>query len=244
MDDATLVTEPVAAMPIDDVQSPEGDPALNAPESELETGAALRITPTDPNEICTEQIIEALLFASDAPLPPRRLAELAGADSVRDVRACVETLNDRYGQAGMTFRIEELAGGYQMLSLPAFGPWLAKLDRDRGQSRISDAAMETLSIIAYRQPIIRADVEAVRGVACGEVLNRLREMGLVKIVGRAEVVGRPLLYGTTKKFLDVFGLGRLEDLPPMEALAIKARVESPSPTDQEPPEPARKAAGA
>jgi segregation and condensation protein B len=93
----------------------------------------------------------------------------------------------------------------------------------RAQTRLSPAALETLSIIAYKQPIIRADIEAIRGVAVGEVLNRLREMGLVRIVGRAEVVGRPLLYGTTKKFLDVFGLADLEDLPPLEALNLRRR---------------------
>jgi segregation and condensation protein B len=125
--------------------------------------------------------------------------------------------------AKLSFRIEEIARGYQMMTLPRFQPWLAKLTAQRVQTRLSPAALETLSIVAYKQPIIRADIEAIRGVAAGEVLNRLREMGLVRIVGRAEVVGRPLLYSTTKKFLDVFGLADLDDLPPLEALNLRRR---------------------
>jgi len=166
-------------------------------------------------------VIEALLFASDAPLSAARLAELAGAGTAGDVRKHIEILNAKYAAVGVSFRIEEIARGYQMLTLPAYQPWLAKLDKHRGQNRLTGAALETLSIVAYKQPVIRADVEAIRGVACGEVLNRLREMGLVKIMGRAEIVGRPILYGTTRKFLDVFGLADLEDLPPMESLLLR-----------------------
>lgn len=108
-----------------------------------------------------------------------------------------------------------------MLTLATYRQWLARLEKHRNQTRLTDAALETLSIVAYKQPVIRADVEAIRGVACGEVLNRLREMGLVKIIGRAEIVGRPMLYGTTRKFLDIFGLADLDDLPPMETLSLK-----------------------
>jgi segregation and condensation protein B len=167
------------------------------------------------------QIVEALLFASDAPLTAARLSELSGVNAVREVKRLIGSLNARYESAGLTFRIEEIARGYQMLTLPAYQPWLSKLEKHRGQTRLSGAALEALSIVAYKQPVIRADIEAIRGVACGEVLNRLREMGLVKIVGRAEIVGRPLLYGTTRRFLEVFGLSDLEDLPPMEALSLR-----------------------
>lgn len=168
-----------------------------------------------------EQVIEALLFASDAPLSLTRLAELAGITSLRDVRLHIAELNAKYMAARLSFRIEEIARGFQMLTQPAFQPWLARLAQQQAQTRLSPAALETLSIIAYKQPVIRADIEAIRGVGCGEVLNRLRELGLVKIVGRAEIVGRPLLYGTTRKFLDVFGLADLDDLPPLEALALR-----------------------
>ncbi len=168
-------------------------------------------------------IVEALLFSADTPLGASRLAELIGGCTANEVRLAISALNDKYTLASLSFRIEEIARGFQMLTLPRFQPWVARLNAQRAQTRLTGAALETVSIIAYKQPIIRADVEAIRGVACGEVLNRLREMGLVRIVGRAEVVGRPLLYGTTRKFLDVFGLADLDDLPPIEALAVRRR---------------------
>ncbi len=170
-------------------------------------------------------ILEALLFSSDAPLSLARLAELLDVKPV-EARLLIAELNDKYTLAKMAFRIEELAGGYQMLTLPAYEPHLRKLHKARAQTRLSNAALEALAIVAYKQPIIRADIEAIRGSACGEVLNRLREVGLVRIVGRAEIVGRPMLYGTTRKFLDIFGLASLEDLPPMEALSLKKRLEA------------------
>lgn len=193
------------------------DPPPDAPAADE---AALRAAEPPAAAPTPAQIIEALLFASDSPLGLARLAELAGVGQTQ-ARLCVADLNDKYAAAGLSFRIDEIARGYRMLTLPRFQPWLAKLDKQRAETRLSAAALETLAVVAYKQPLIRADIEAVRGVACGEVLNRLREMGLVKIVGRAEVVGRPMLYGTTKKFLDLFGLADLDDLPPMEALLLR-----------------------
>jgi segregation and condensation protein B len=151
-------------------------------------------------------------------------------------------LNDKYRAAGLSFRIEEIAHGYQMLTQPQFKPWLARLAKQQAQTRLSGAALETLSIVAYKQPVIRADIEAIRGVACGEVLNRLREMGLVRIVGRAEIVGRPMLYGTTRKFLDVFGLADLDDLPPMEMLTIRRAAAPQAAAEADPALPAARAA--
>jgi segregation and condensation protein B len=136
----------------------------------------------------------------------------------RDVRRHIKSLNARYQEQGSSFRIEEIAGGFRMMTLPAYNRWLVKLLRVRQETKLSAAAMETLAIVAYKQPCTRADIEAIRGVAAGDVLNRLREMNLVKIVGRAEDLGRPMLYGTTKRFLEVFGLPGLEDLPQVEAL--------------------------
>ncbi|MHC4210645.1 MAG: SMC-Scp complex subunit ScpB, partial [Planctomycetota bacterium] len=109
-----------------------------------------------------------------------------------------------------------VAGGWQLLTLPALGPLVSRLHRDRRESRLSQPALETLSIIAYRQPIMRAEIEAIRGVACGEVLRALLERRLVRITGRAEQLGRPMLYGTTGHFLKVFGLPGLDALPPLE----------------------------
>lgn len=169
-------------------------------------------------EIRPERVLEAILFSAESPLAAAKLASILGVGDAKDVRRQVEELNEQYASLSLSFRIEEIAGGYQMLTLPAYNHWLAKLLRSRQESKLSSAALETLAIVAYKQPCTRADVEAVRGVAVGDMLNRLREMNLVKIVGRAEDLGRPLLYGTTKKFLEVFGLPSLEDLPQVEAL--------------------------
>lgn len=140
----------------------------------------------------------------ETPQQKRAAAQVADA---------VAALNARYEADGRTFRIESVAGGRQVMTLPAFGPVVARLKGVREQGRLTQAALETLAIIAYRQPILRADLESIRGVACGEVLRSLMERRLVKIVGRADEVGRPMLYGTTTEFLKQFGIGRLDDLP-------------------------------
>ncbi len=167
----------------------------------------------EDTEINPDLVVEAVLFATDEPIPPAKLVEIVGTGDVREMRKIIETLNEKYEQMGTAFRVEEIAGGYQMLTLPIFNNWLKKLVKVRAESKLSPAALETLAIIAYKQPILRVDVEAIRGVAAGEMIRQLSEKGLVKIVGRAEELGRPLLYGTTKKFLQVFGLASLKDLP-------------------------------
>jgi len=134
-------------------------------------------------------------------------------EAVRVVREAVDALNQQYAATNRAFRVESVAGGRQMLTIAAFGPVLARIKGQRAQTRLSQAALETLAIIAYRQPMLRAQLEAIRGVACGEVLRSLMERRLVKIVGRAEEVGRPMLYGTTPEFLRVFGIATLSDLP-------------------------------
>jgi segregation and condensation protein B len=168
--------------------------------------------------ISTEQVVEALLFASDSPLTLQKIVSIVGVGSARDMRKHIESLNERYQQQGNSFRIDSIAGGYKMMTLPDYNTWIRKLKKNRQESKLSQAAMETLAVVAYKQPVVRAEIEAIRGVAAGEMLNRLREMGLVKIVGRAEDVGRPMLYGTTRRFLEVFGLASLDDLPQVEEL--------------------------
>jgi segregation and condensation protein B len=168
-------------------------------------------------ELTVESVVEAVLFASDESLSPARLAEIVGT-SVKQVRGHVEELNNKYRANNNAFRIEQIAGGYQMLTLNSYNHWLEKLVRVRSDSKLSPAALETLAIIAYKQPVIRADIEAIRGVAVGEIVRNLIYKGLVKITGRAEVLGRPMLYGTTKKFLRTFGLNTLKDLPKVEEL--------------------------
>jgi len=168
-------------------------------------------------ELTVESVIEAVLFASDEPLTDGRLAGIVETEP-KQVRQHIKSLNERYHANNNAFRIERIAGGYQMLTLSPYNLWLKKLLRVRSDNKLSAAALETLAIIAYKQPIIRADIEAIRGVAVGEVIRSLCYKGLVKIVGRAEVLGRPMMYGTTKKFLEVFGLNTLKDLPKIEEL--------------------------
>ena len=162
-----------------------------------------------------EQRIEALLMVADRPMTDARVAEVLSVQDPKGtkVREAVDALNARYAADGRTFRIERLAGGNQVMTLPAFGPVVARLRGVREQGRLTQAALETLAIIAYRQPILRADLESIRGVACGEVLRSLMDRRLVKIVGRADEVGRPMLYGTTSEFLRQFGIGKLDELP-------------------------------
>jgi segregation and condensation protein B len=182
-------------------------------------GLAAAGTAANNGNLTIESIIEAILFASDEPLSAERLVAIAEFNGgVKQVKQCIETLNQQYADAGRSFRIEEIAGGFQMMTLPEYNNWLRKLLRDRGDNKLTPAALETLAIVAYKQPVIRADVEAIRGVACGEMIRSLMYKGLVKIVGKAEILGRPLLYGTTKKFLEVFGLSTLKDLPKVEEL--------------------------
>ncbi|MBN2457350.1 MAG: SMC-Scp complex subunit ScpB [Sedimentisphaerales bacterium] len=164
-----------------------------------------------------ESVLEAVLFASDESLTTARLADIVGIGA-KQLRQYIKGLNEKYEANNHAFRIEQIAGGYQMLTLSAYNQWLNKLLRVRSDSRLSAAALETLAVIAYKQPIIRADIEAIRGVSSGEIVRNLIYKGLVKIIGRAEVLGRPMLYGTTKKFLEVFGLNSLKDLPKVEEL--------------------------
>ena len=148
--------------------------------------------------------------AAEEPAPEETPQQKRAAAQVREA---IDALNARYASDGRTFRIESVAGGRQVMTLPAFGPIVARLKGVREQGRLTQAALESLAIIAYRQPILRADLESIRGVACGEVLRSLMDRRLVKIVGRADEVGRPMLYGTTTEFLKQFGIGKLDELP-------------------------------
>jgi segregation and condensation protein B len=181
--------------------------------------------------------LEALLFSTHHPLTAGRLGELLELESTSAVRRAIKQLNEVYEQSGRCFRIEQVAGGYQMLTLPDFGALIKKLVQKESDAKLSKSAMETLAIIAYKQPILRVDIEGIRGVACGETIRSLMERHLVKIAGRAEEPGRPILYGTTKRFLEIFGLNTLDDLPKSESGAkpklevtthVAAAVEQPA----------------
>ena len=168
-----------------------------------------------------QQRVEALLFASERSLSETKMKTVLGIDSqdaTKQITNAIETLNASYDDTNRAFRIERIAGGYRVMTREELAPLVSRLHAERQMQKLSQAALETLSILAYRQPVMRAEIEVIRGVACGEVLRGLMERRLVKIVGRAEELGRPMLYGTTKDFLNIFGLASLKDLPEVQGL--------------------------
>lgn len=236
---ATSDTTPPDQDAYDDSSDEDGEDGVDVVDqaedpSGVAAGGASDDSLADVVEIHPRRVVEAILFAADSPMPPAKIAKVLGVGDARDVRKHIDRLNEEYEEQGRAFRIEQIASGFQMLTLPAFNSWLSKLLKARQETKLSPAAMETLAIIAYKQPCTRADIEAVRGVAAGDLVNRLREMNLVKIVGRAEDLGRPLLYGTTRRFLEVFGLPSLEDLPQVEALSSGAKAKPQATPDAEP----------
>jgi segregation and condensation protein B len=204
--------------------APAAQPAP-APESGPGSGA---VASTDiPPELTGR--VEALLISVDRALSAQRIAEAVGllpksegeeaasgkevARAAKTVAAAISVLNDQYQATSRAFRIEELSAGYRVMTLPAYAATVAEFHKARQQTKLSRAAVESLAIIAYKQPITRAELESIRGVSCGEVLKSLLERRLITIRGRAEELGRPMLYGTTKQFLDTFGLASIKDLP-------------------------------
>lgn len=173
------------------------------------------------------QIVEAVLFAADAPLTAD---EIARADESLDedlVEQAIRFLRAEYDDAQRSFQIAEIAEGYQILTRPEFAPYLERFDNVPRSSRVSGPALETLAIIAYRQPLGRIEIEYVRGVGSAGVLKTLQDRELIDVVGRAETMGRPVLYGTTPKFLEHFGFKSLEDLPRPEELPVILRERIP-----------------
>jgi segregation and condensation protein B len=171
--------------------------------------------------------VEAVLISRSRPIPAEAMAKGLGLlDSEASaavkkaalgaITQAVEALNKAYEATERAFRIETVAGGLRLVTLPEYGSTVAAFLNQETSSKLSRPAIETLAIIAYRQPVTRADIEAIRGVACGEVLRGLLERRLIAVTGRSEELGRPMLYGTTKQFLDAFGLASLADLPARE----------------------------
>ncbi len=178
-----------------------------------EASHAPEIQTEDLSQAEKRRRIEAVLFLSREAASSRKLAKLAGLADATEARTLVRQLNQQYEQDGRVFRIEEVAGGMTMLTRPQFAPWLRRLAHLPRVTKLSQSAMETLAVVAYRQPVLRADVEAIRGVGCSEVLKQLMETELVRISGRSEDLGRPYLYGTTNRFLQIFGLRSADRLP-------------------------------
>ena len=170
--------------------------------------------------------VEAVLFVSETAVSPKRLAQLATLADSTEAARIVNELNAAYDRDGSSFRIERAANGYLLLTRPVYAHWLGRVHQRQGAMKLSPPAMETLTVVAYRQPITRADIEAVRGVQCTEMLKQLMDRGLVRIGGEDNSLGRPYLYETTRKFLEVFGLRGLDDLPRADHLRDRRRADS------------------
>lgn len=205
----------VAAVADASTEQPDGQVQESPEDIATEPG------PVDPH--IDLGLMEAYLFSTHSPLTAGKLAELFNLESTKPIRKAIRILNEQYEQTRRCFRVEQVAGGFQLLSLPEFGEKLKALHQKEQDSKLSKAALETLAIVAYKQPILRAEVESIRGVASGETIRSLMEKHLVKIAGRAEEPGRPILYGTTKRFLEVFGLNSLKDLPQPDQLQARAQ---------------------
>ena len=205
---AEVAAEEERAAALTDAEQEEPEPA--EPPKEL---------PPEAVALC-KSAIEAMLFSSRDPIGSRKLAEPlkdTGIDS-RGVRRIIAQLMQEYADSRRGFAIEEVAGGFRMVTRTDYAEYVSRLQGESASARLSQAALETLAVIAYKQPVARADIEAIRGVQAGPLLRALLQKGLVKITGRAEILGRPLLYGTTKKFLEYFGLKSLNELPRVEEL--------------------------
>ena len=178
------------------------------------------------------RIVEALVLASPEPISAARLGKIVPEGTAALVRELVGELNENYEKQDCAFEIWEVAGGFQIRTRAEFSGYLQQLQKQR-PLRLSQAALETLSIVAYKQPATRAEVEAVRGVEVGAVVKTLMERQLVRMVGRRDVPGRPMLYGTTRRFLEIFGLESVKDLPRLKELEDLAREQGLAGADPE-----------
>ena len=182
-------------------------------------GESQGIDPAASDEDARNQgIVEALLMASDNPLGASQIASMLDGVRAGDVRAYVEDLNTLYGRTGRSFKISEIAGGFLFMVHSEYGVWVRRLLKDKAPVRLSSAALETLAIIVFKQPVMKVEVEHIRGVSVDGVVRHLLEKGLIRIAGRSDAPGRPLLYGTTRDFLKHFGLKTLSDLPKVREL--------------------------
>lgn len=173
--------------------------------------------------------LEAALFVADGALSLRRLSQVATLADAREAQTLIDELNALYDAGGSPFRVERVATGVQLLTRPRLANWLDRVHQRRSHLKLSSSAMETLAIIAYRQPCTRADVEAIRGVQSAEIIKQLMERNLVRVAGEDDSLGRPYLYGTTRLFLETYGLTHLADLPLADLLRPSAPASDPAP---------------
>ncbi|HRC42525.1 MAG TPA: SMC-Scp complex subunit ScpB [Nitrospira sp.] len=207
-----------------EVREPVDEPtaSLDAVEVEPEVGqgviteiSAPAADPALSDVRALKGIIEALLFVTAEPIPVTRFLALLGAVTKQDIDQALSSLAQDYEQEGRGLQLAEVAGGYRIVTKAEFAPWLKRLEKVKSPSKLSRSALESLAIIAYKQPIVRAEVEQIRGVETSGVIRTLLERKFVRIVGRKEEPGRPIMYGTTKFFLEHFGLRDLSQLPPL-----------------------------
>jgi len=165
-----------------------------------------------------KRVVEALIFASSKPLTPAEIRKVTKILTVTQIEKIVAELKEDYRKTEHCFELLEIAGGYELSTRREFAPWILKIELQRKARQATQSALETLAILAYKQPLTRAEIEALRGVDTSGVLNTLMEKNFIKIVGKKEVPGRPFMYGTTEKFLEHFGLKALVDLPSIDEI--------------------------
>lgn len=187
------------------------------PAPEMAQEGASELVQTDD----LKKIVETLLFITDRPVKPSRLADVIDNTNAKQVREIITALQDEYVRQGRAVQIVEIGGGFQMATKPEYGRWVRKLYNEKMTTKLSNAALETLAIIAYKQPITRAEMEAIRGVDVAGPLERLLERSLVRVVGKKDTIGRPMVYGTTDEFLRMFGLNKLSELPDLQVFSAK-----------------------
>lgn len=207
--------EPLAGEVEASAQEPASGEDLQAPKEESASSGEL--VETDD----LKKIIETLLFITDRPVKPSRIADVVEAADARRVREIIRGLQEEYAASGRAVQIVELGGGFQMSTKPEYGRWVRRLYNEKMTTKLSNAALETLAIVAYKQPITRAEMEAIRGVDVAGPLERLLERALVRVVGKKDTVGRPMVYGTTDEFLRMFGLNKISELPDLQVFAAK-----------------------
>lgn len=194
---------------------------------------------TKPEEVILSRsdfknIIETLLFITDKPLSASKVNQIAEIGDLALTRDIIQEIQNDYVNSGRAVQVLEIGGGFQMCTKPEYGRWVRKLYNEKMSTRLSPAALETLAIVAYKQPVTRAEIETIRGVDISGPLEKLLDRGLIKIAGKKEVAGRPLVYATTEQFLRVFGLNHLSELPDMKTFAAKGpkEIQSDLPFDQ------------
>ena len=209
----------------EELQDPQQTAAPVVTQDPEQTPAQLGEAADSPTQLLQsedlQKIIETLLFITDRPVKVARLVDVIENTTAKEVREAITKLQDDYMVRGSAVQIMEIAGGYQMCTKPEYGRWVRRLYNEKMTTRLSNAALETLAIIAYKQPLTRAEMEGIRGVDVAGPLEKLLDRGLVRVVGRKDTIGHPMVYGTTDEFLRMFGLNKVSELPDLQVFAAK-----------------------